>query len=162
MLSLVNVKSINFSSPNRLIDSVTSVPFGPRICFAASSNDISFVNNPSILTIMSPEMTPFLFAGELSIGEITVSFFSRTPRFIPTPPYFPLVNKGGYIVFDDYLPYNIGSKEREAPKAIDKIVFDNKKKIVDIGLTDDIVDIYRLKNMQNLNGKNIDYIIQKL
>lgn len=76
--------------------------------------------------------------------------------------YFPLVNKGGYIIFDDYLPYKIGSKEREAPKAIDKIVDDNKGKIKDIGLIDDIVDVYRIKNTHNFNGKNIDYIIQKL
>jgi len=76
--------------------------------------------------------------------------------------YFPFVNKGGYIVFDDYLPYKIGNKERDAPKAINKIVGDNKGKIKDIGLIDDIVNVYQLKNMQNLNGKNIDYIIQKL
>ena len=76
--------------------------------------------------------------------------------------YFPLVNKGGYIVFDDYLPYKLPNKERDAPKAINKIVFDNKDKIVDIGLIDDIVNVYQLKNTQNLNGKNMDYIIKKI
>ena len=77
--------------------------------------------------------------------------------------YFPLVNKGGYIIFDDYLPYKNGSKERQAPKAIKKIVSNNKNKILDIGLIDDIVNIYKLKYSNiNLNGKNIDYIIQKM
>jgi predicted O-methyltransferase YrrM len=76
--------------------------------------------------------------------------------------YFPLVNKGGYIVFDDYLPYKFNNKERGAPKAINKIVFDNKDKIVNIGLINDIVEIYKQKNIINLNGKNMDYIIQKL
>lgn len=76
--------------------------------------------------------------------------------------YFPLINKGGYIVFDDYLPYKLHNKERDAPKAINKIVFDNKDKIVDIGLIDDIVNVYQLKNTQHLNGKNIDYIIKKI
>ena len=77
--------------------------------------------------------------------------------------YFSLVNKGGYIIFDDYLPYKNGNKERDAPKAINKIVTDNSEKIVDIGLIDDIVDIYKIKHTNvSLNGKNIDYIIQKL
>ena len=77
--------------------------------------------------------------------------------------YFPLVNKGGYIIFDDYLPYTIGNKEREAPKAINKIVSDNRNKINNIGLIDDIVEIYKLKKQStNLQHKNIDYIIQKL
>uniref|UniRef100_A0A6C0LYG2 Methyltransferase n=1 Tax=viral metagenome TaxID=1070528 RepID=A0A6C0LYG2_9ZZZZ len=78
--------------------------------------------------------------------------------------YFPLVNKGGYIVFDDYLPYKVGNHERESPKAINKIVSNNKNKILDIGLVDDIVNIDDLKKNPriNLNGKNIDYIIQKL
>ena len=39
---------------------------------------------------------------------------------------------------------------------------DNKEKLKDIGLIDDIVDVYLQRNMKNLNGKNIDYIIQKI
>ena len=76
--------------------------------------------------------------------------------------YFPLVNKGGYIIFDDYLPYKIGNKEREAPKAINKIVKENKDKINNIGLIDDIVEIYKLKHGNIFNGMNIDYIIKKI
>lgn len=75
--------------------------------------------------------------------------------------YFPLVNKGGYIIFDDYLPFVLNGRDRDAPKAINKIVIDNKDKIIDIGLVDDVVNIYQLKNSKNLNGKNMDYIIQK-
>ena len=76
--------------------------------------------------------------------------------------YFPLVNKGGYIIFDDYLPYKVGSRERDAPNAINKIVFDNKDAILDIGLINDVVDIFKIKNTGNLQGKNIDYIIKKI
>lgn len=76
--------------------------------------------------------------------------------------YFPLVNSGGYIIFDDYLPYIIGNYERNAPKAIDDIIKQNKDNIVDIGLVDDIVDIHKLKPHLNLGGKNLDYIIKKL
>jgi predicted O-methyltransferase YrrM len=76
--------------------------------------------------------------------------------------YFPLVNTGGYIVFDDYLPYTLNNNERDAPKAINKIVFNNKDTIVNIGLIDDVVEIYKQKNMINLNGRNLDYIIRKI
>ena len=75
--------------------------------------------------------------------------------------YFPLVNKGGYIIFDDYLPYKIRNKERDAPKAVNQIINKNQDKINVIGLIDDIVEIYKIKNHVNLNHKNIDYIIQK-
>jgi len=77
--------------------------------------------------------------------------------------YFPLVNSGGYIIFDDYLPHKIGTYERPAPKAINDILKANKEKIVDIGLVDDIVDVHKIKpHDMDLGGKNIDYIIQKL
>jgi predicted O-methyltransferase YrrM len=36
--------------------------------------------------------------------------------------YFPLVNSGGYIVFDDYLPFSWKGKERECPVAIRDII----------------------------------------
>jgi predicted O-methyltransferase YrrM len=78
--------------------------------------------------------------------------------------YFPLVNKGGYIIFDDYLPYQIGNYKRPAPQAINDIVKKYKDQINDIGLVDDIVDTYKIKhaNWEDLGGKNIDYIVQKL
>ncbi len=73
--------------------------------------------------------------------------------------YFPLVNSGGFIIFDDYLPK---INDREAPKAIDYIVSKYKNEIIDIGLVDDLVDVYNLKKSKNLNRKNIDYIIKKI
>ena len=76
--------------------------------------------------------------------------------------YFPLVNKDGYIIFDDYLPYKNKDTERDAPKAINKIVSLYKDKILDIGLIDDIVDIWKIKSNISLEKKNIDYIIQKI
>jgi predicted O-methyltransferase YrrM len=77
--------------------------------------------------------------------------------------YFPLVNKYGYIVFDDYLPYKIGNHERNAPKAIDHIVKTHADQINDIGLWDDVVEVHKIKpHTLKLDGKNLDYIIQKL
>lgn len=85
--------------------------------------------------------------------------------------YFPLVNKNGYIVFDDYLPYKAGNKidgnDREAPKAINEIIKKYNNQIKKIGLTDDVLEIYKIKNNTPIydNGnipKNIDYIIQKI
>ena len=75
--------------------------------------------------------------------------------------YFPLVNKNGYIVFDDYLPI-----QRPATNAIDNIVNNYKDEINDIGLIDDIIEVWKTKSKTELrdkNGicKNIDYIIQK-
>ena len=74
--------------------------------------------------------------------------------------YFPLVNKNGYIVFDDYLPI------QPATNAIDDIVNNYKDEINDIGLIDDIIEVWKTKSKTELrdkNGicKNIDYIIQK-
>ena len=76
--------------------------------------------------------------------------------------YFPLVNPGGYIIFDDYLPL----ANREAPKAIDDIRNKYKNEINDIGLIDDVVEVWKLKEAAPYrdvdgNTKNIDYIVQK-
>lgn len=83
--------------------------------------------------------------------------------------YFPLVNKNGYIVFDDYLPSKTkDGKEREATKAINDIVEKYGEQIKNIGLTDDIVEVYKIKHKDRAfcddEGikKNIDYIIQKI
>jgi predicted O-methyltransferase YrrM len=75
--------------------------------------------------------------------------------------YFPLVNKNGYIVFDDYLPI-----QQPATNAIDNIVNNYKDEINDIGLIDDIIEVWKTKSkteIRDKNGicKNIDYIIQK-
>lgn len=37
----------------------------------------------------------------------------------------------------------------------------HKDKLVYIGLVDDITEVYKIKNIANLNGKNIYYIVQK-
>jgi len=81
--------------------------------------------------------------------------------------YFPLVNKNGYIVFDDYLPYKEGNIDREPPKAINEILNKYNNQIKNIGLTDDVLEIYKIKHNAPMydNGnipKNIDYIIQKI
>ena len=74
--------------------------------------------------------------------------------------YFPLVNPNGYIVFDDYLPI----ANSEAPKAIDDIRNQYKDQINDIGLIDDVLEVWKLKHdapAKDKDGviKNIDYII---
>ena len=60
-------------SPNLLMLSTTLEPFLPRISLAASSIVKFFVSLPSILIMISPLKIPARFAGELSIGVITVS-----------------------------------------------------------------------------------------
>jgi cephalosporin hydroxylase len=52
--------------------------------------------------------------------------------------YFPLVNPGGYIVFDDYLPFQLGGKKRGCPIAVDKIAKDYGEKLESAGLAKDI------------------------
>ena len=76
--------------------------------------------------------------------------------------YFPLVNSGGYIVFDDYLPLlKPNGEKRESPIAIDKIAEKYKDKVEIIGLVDDLVDVHKLKNGKSLDGKNMDFIMKK-
>lgn len=75
--------------------------------------------------------------------------------------YFPLINSGGYIIFDDFLPLTTNGKNREAPVAVNHIIEKYKDNIKVIGLTKDYFDIYKLKGQTNLNGKNIDFIIIK-
>ena len=72
-----------------------------------------------------------------------------------------------YIIFDDYLPYKVNNKNREAPIAINEIINTYSDKIKNIGLIDDILEIYTIKHNNpildnNNNIKNIDYIIQKI
>lgn len=72
--------------------------------------------------------------------------------------YFPLVNSGGYIVFDDYLPLELSNgKKRECPIAVNEIIEKYKDKIEVIGLIDDIVKC----NNKIKTEKNIDFIIKK-
>ena len=76
--------------------------------------------------------------------------------------YFPLVNSGGFIIFDDYLP----RKNNPAVKAIDEIKRTYNNKIIDIGLVNDILEVYKLKPLTcsptfNIEGKYVSYIIQK-
>lgn len=73
--------------------------------------------------------------------------------------YFPFVNKGGIIIFDDYLPYKHAGKDRQCPKAVDYLVNKYKNDLNIIGLVDDQAGANKLKN-KNLS-LNIDYIVQK-
>lgn len=73
--------------------------------------------------------------------------------------YFPLVNSGGYIVFDDYLPYVWQGKKRECPMAVNELVEFYKDELVVTGLVDDLVGCNKLKN--NSSQKNCDFIVMK-
>jgi len=74
--------------------------------------------------------------------------------------YFPLVNSGGFIIFDDYLPYVWNNKKRECPMAINDLVEKYQNHIDVVGLIDDLVGCNKIKNLQE--DKNCDFIISKL
>lgn len=73
--------------------------------------------------------------------------------------YFPMVNSGGYIVFDDYLPYVHSGKKRECPIAINELIDKYKKQLDVIGIVDDLVGSNRIKGLNE--AKNCDFIIVK-
>ena len=73
--------------------------------------------------------------------------------------YFPLVNIGGYIVFDDYLPFRYNNKDRECPIAINDLVKKYENKLHVIGLIDDLVECNKLKNRNE--NKNACFIVVK-
>ena len=73
--------------------------------------------------------------------------------------YFPMVNPGGYIVFDDYLPYVWNGAKRECPIAINDLVNKYKSHLEVIGLVDDLVGCNKLKNLNE--SKNCDFIVRK-
>ena len=73
--------------------------------------------------------------------------------------YFSLVNSGGYIVFDDYLPYEWKGAKRECPVAINDLVDKYKNHIEVIGLIEDLVGCNKLRNSSET--KNCDFIVQK-
>ncbi len=74
--------------------------------------------------------------------------------------YFPLVNSGGYIVFDDYLPLVYNNKNRECPVAIDDLVNQHRDSLLVTGLVDDLVGCNKIKN--SLETKNSSFIVRKL
>ena len=74
--------------------------------------------------------------------------------------YFPIVNHGGYIVFDDYLPLVWNGKERDCPKAVNDIVKATKHAVKVIGITQDIVKCNKIKGSGGKN--NSCYILKKL
>jgi predicted O-methyltransferase YrrM len=80
--------------------------------------------------------------------------------------YFPLVNSGGYIVFDDYLPFVFRNKKRGCPIAVDRLVEKYKDQLNVIGVIDDLVGCNNERMPPNPHianeTKNIDFIIQKL
>lgn len=73
--------------------------------------------------------------------------------------YFPLVNSGGFIVFDDYLPYVWQGKKRECPIAINELVEKHKDQLTIVGLVDDLVECNKIRNVQET--KNCDFIVIK-
>lgn len=80
--------------------------------------------------------------------------------------YFPLVNAGGYIVFDDYLPFVVKNKKRGCPIAVDSLVERYKDQLNVIGLIEDLAGCNsgRIPPIPHLvnETKNIDFIVQKL
>jgi len=73
--------------------------------------------------------------------------------------YFPLVNSGGFIIFDDYLPYIWNNKKRDCPIAINDLVKKYNDQLEIIGLLDDLVGCNKLKN--STETKNCDFIVRK-
>ena len=74
--------------------------------------------------------------------------------------YFPLINSGGFIIFDDYLPYVWNNKKRECPIAINDLVEKYRNYLDVVGLVDDLVGCNKIKNLQE--DKNCDFIVRKL
>ncbi len=84
--------SSGWSTPSRLIVSVTLVFGGPRIWLSAFSGDNPCVVLPFSPVMMSPALIPALDAGVSSIGLITLKKpFSGTTS-TPRPPNSPLVS----------------------------------------------------------------------
>jgi cephalosporin hydroxylase len=73
--------------------------------------------------------------------------------------YFPLVNAGGYIVFDDYLPFRYNNKDRQCPRAINDLVKKYENNLQVIGLIDDLVECNKIRNRKQ--DKNISFIVIK-
>ena len=59
--------------------------------------------------------------------------------------YFGLVNSGGYIIFDDYLPLMIGDKHRECPIAVNHLVDKYRDQLEVTGLVNDNIDFIVVK-----------------
>lgn len=74
--------------------------------------------------------------------------------------YFPLVNSGGYIVFDDYLPFVFRNKKRGCPIAVDRLVEKYKDQLNVVGLIDDTIGCNQIRGIERLT--NVDFIVQKL
>ena len=94
MIALVMVKGLGSAHPFLQTFIVIFVPGFPLIILTASIRLISGVKGfPLISTIMSPALSPALYAGVSSMGAIIMSF----PSFvfvicIPSPPNSPLVS----------------------------------------------------------------------
>ena len=74
--------------------------------------------------------------------------------------YFPLVNPGGYIIFDDYLPYMWNGKLRECPIAINDLIVKHNEKLRVVGLVEDLAGSNELKS--GISDKNSCFIVQKV
>jgi|TARA_R100000388_G_scaffold89059_1_gene69642 predicted O-methyltransferase YrrM len=74
--------------------------------------------------------------------------------------YYPLVNEGGFIVFDDYLPYVWKGNERTCPKAVNHLVSQYKDNLNVYGLIDDVAGCCEYKMIDP--QKNTTFIVQKV
>ena len=70
----------------REISKSTVLPAGPRMRLTTSDSGMSVVDAPSIARIKSSDLRPARCAGVSSMGDMTVSFFSRNVMMTPTPP----------------------------------------------------------------------------
>ena len=75
--------------------------------------------------------------------------------------YFPIVNSGGFIVFDDYLPYEWKGKKRECPIAVNDLMNKFNDHIEVIGLIEDLVGCNKVKNIKNQQTLNSSFIVIK-
>lgn len=74
--------------------------------------------------------------------------------------YYPLVNPGGFIIFDDYLPYTWNGKSRSCPAAVNHLVQQHRNELNIFGLIDDIAGCHKYKMIDP--QKNTTFIIQKV
>jgi len=72
--------------------------------------------------------------------------------------YLPLVNSGGIIIFDDYLPLKSNGRKRGCPEGINEIISKYKSKLNIIGLIEDKAGANNIRNKEC--DLNIDFIVQ--
>ena len=74
--------------------------------------------------------------------------------------YYSLVNPGGFVVFDDYLPYIWNGKSRTCPTAVNHLVQQHRNELRVFGLIDDLAGCHEYKMVDS--QKNTTFIVQKI